>query len=424
MRELWKAALVAGLWLVAALVSRSMAHAATQAPLVWLSSGVAFAALGVSARWAWPPLLAGSAAAAVAWGMEVHHLGVGPALLFGGIEAVSVGLGAWIATLGRRDPHGPRGVAPLISGAVTTSLVGASLATAMWSWLRPGSDLAFEWRAWALSSVVGILLVAPLVTAFSTFRVRRSGGLPMRPFLGGAAAFLAFIAAVLIVFSPDAARRWGGVAATLAYVPMPFLLIASLLWGPRGGTLATLVGALLIIERTAQGGGPFTVQEGVPGESVVEVQGFVMTWAVVLLLTRALGEGLRTAWRHAREWQLRYERTLGAIGVASVEYDPVSGRATWGPDAARALGTDATDAATLEAWLDRIDPADRGLVQASWHAVATGQRATSDQAYTLRLSGGRDLLVRERLAAVTGGDGRVEQVVALLTRVIAEPVHA
>jgi PAS domain-containing protein len=155
----------------------------------------------------------------------------------------------------------------------------------------------------------------------------------------------------------------------------------------------------------------------------VEVQGFVLAWTTVLLLTRALAEGRRVALARARDWQLRYERTLQAVGVASVEYDAVTGRATWGDGALQVLGADAVGADTHAAWLDRVDPAERGLVQAAWQAVASGSRPAADHAYMLHSGAGRVLRVREQLAAVQGGDGRVEQVVALLTLVRAEPVH-
>jgi integral membrane sensor domain MASE1 len=418
-----KAALLAAAWLAAAFFSRSIAHAETQTLPLWLGSGISFAALLVTPRWTWPAWLAGAGVAAVAWGAVAHQLGLVGALVFGAVEVLSVAVGAWVATAGRHDPHTPRGVALLIGGTLVVSIVGATLATAMWSWLRPAAQLAIEWRAWALSTGLGLLLVAPLFTAFRGFRVRRSGGLPMAPFLGGALAFLAFVAAVLLVFSPRAAQQWGGVAATLAYVPMPFLLVAAVLWGPRGGALATLAGALLIIARTAQGGGPFAMQEGFAGEAVIEVQGFVLAWVVVMLLTGALAEGRRSALARAHDWQLRYERTLRAVAVASVEVDAVTRRATWGEGAAQALDPAAVAARTLADWLDLVDPAERGLVQAQWEAVAQGQRAATEQQYMLRLPGGRPLRVRERLAAVQGGDGQVEQVVALIDRAAADPAH-
>lgn len=414
-----KAALLAVAWLAAAFASRAMAHAGTETTLVWLSSGITFAALLVAPAWTWPALLCGAAAGAFAWGLLAHGLAAWPALVFSGVEVLSMALGAWIARRGRHDPQSPAGMALLVAGAAVAALAGATLATALWGWLRPAADLALEWRAWAMSTAVGLLLVAPLVTAFRGLRIRRSGGLAMAPFLGGAVAFVAFVVAVLLVFSPQAGPRWGPVAATLAYVPMPFLLVAAVLWGPRGGTLATLLGALLIIARTAQGGGPFALHEGFAGESVIEVQGFVLAWAAVLLLTQALAEGRRTALARAQDWQLRYARTLQAVGVASLEVDTTTGQATWGEGVDRVFGA-ATAAHTQQQWLDLVDPAERGLVQAAWQAVAAGRHSESRQAYTVHLPGGRALRVRERLAAVQGGDGRVERIVALLAE---EPAH-
>lgn len=423
MAQWMQAVWLAVAWWLVALLSQSMAHAATQTLPVWLGSGVTLAALLVARRWAWPALLAGAALAACGWGIYAHRLDLPASLLFAGVEVASMALGAWVATAGRHDLSSPAGAARLIGGALLASVVGATLAALLWAWARPGADLAFEWRAWSLSTAVGLLLVAPLVVAYRGFRVRRSGGLPMAPFLGGAAAFVAFVLAVLLVFSGQAAQRWGGLAATLAYLPMPFLLVASLLWGPRGGTVATLVGALLIIGLTARGGGPFAMTEGFAGEAVVEVQGFVLAWAVVLVLTQALAEGRRSALATARDWQLRYERTLQAVGVASVEYDAASGRATWGTGAEQVLGPVAGRVATHREWLDLVDAADRGLVQAAWQAVADGSRAATEHGYTLRGPDGRLRRVHERLAAVAGGDGRVEQVVALLHLLPEEPAH-
>ncbi|QNM95827.1 MASE1 domain-containing protein [Chitinimonas koreensis] len=414
MQQLKRAALVAATFLVTAWLSRALGHAATEAVPVWLGSGVTFAALLVGARWSWPATLAGAAVAAAAWGAVAHGLGPSGALAFGAIEVVSMAFGGWIATLGRHDPESPAGAALLIAGALAAAAVGGLLAVELWRWQRPAADLAVEWRAWAGSTAVGILLVAPLAAAFRGFRVRRSGGLPMGRFLGGAAAFVAFVATVLVVFADQAAQRFGSLEPTLAYLPMPFLLIAAVLWGARGGALATLAGSLLIVGRTAGGGGPFVVAEAFAGEAVVEVQGFVAVWAVVLLLARALSEGRLAALERARDWRLRYERTLQAVGVASVEYDAVTGRATWGEGAAWVLGPAVTQVASLADWLDRIDAAERGLVQAAWQAVASGQAPASEQDYAVRLADGRVLRVRERLAGVRGADGVVEQVVALL----------
>lgn len=414
MQQVRLAALVAVLHLVAAFLSRSLAEASTETLPVWMGSGVTFGALLVCARWSWPAVLIGAGIASGAWGIIAHRLGLAPALPFGLIEVVSMGIGGWIATLGRYDPQRITGATLLIAGALVAASIGGTLAVELWRGQRPGADPLAEWLTWTLSTAVGLLLMGPVAVAFRGFRIKRSGGMPMRDFVGGAVAFTAFVVAALIVFGDNVAERFGTLASTLAYVPMPFLLLASLLWGPRGGAIATLAGCVLIVWRTAHGGGPFAIAEGFKGEAVVEVQGFVAAWAIVMIVMRALSQDRNTALAQARSWRLRYERTMQAIGVASVEYDAVTGRAIWGESAAQVLGPSIGDIASLSEWLDRVDPAERGLVQAAWTAVARGDMSASEQDYAVRLDGRPPCRVYERLAGVRGADGTVEQVVAMM----------
>ncbi|EYS97096.1 hypothetical protein CF68_16650 [Cupriavidus sp. SK-4] len=423
MQQIRLAVTVGVLVLLAACVSRTLGQAATEAVPVWLGSGVTFAALLVCARWSWPAVLAGAGIALAGWGAVIHGLPLPGAAAFGLIEVISLGTVGWIATYGRRDPQSPLGATLLIAGALAGAALGATLAVELWRWQRPGLDLPIEWRAWFFSTAAGLLLVAPVVVAFRGFRVRRSGGMPMQQFAAGGLAFIIFVLAVLVVFSANATQRFGGLASTLAYVPMPFLLATALLWGPRGGAVATLVGCLLIIYRTAGGAGPFNIIEGFPGEAVVEVQGFVIVWALVMLLGRALSEGRRSALEDARAWRLRYARTLQAVGVASVEYDAVTGRATWGEGAAELLGGTIRQVNSVDEWLDRVDSAERGLVQANWSAVARGDAPDSVQEYAVTLPDSGKVRIHERLAGIRGADGQVEQVAALLRRATPEPAH-
>lgn len=423
MQQVRRVAWVAVLFLAAAFVSRGLGQAATQSVPVWLGSGITFAVLLVSARWLWPATLVGAALAAAIWGVVAHGLGATGTLAFAAIEVVSIGLGAWVATLGRQDPEAPAGAALLVAGALLAAVLGGLLAVPFWHWQRPATQPLAEWLAWTCSTGLGLLLIAPVAVAYRGFKVKRSGGMPMAQFVQGGLAFAAFVLAVGVVFGDQAVQRFGSLAATLAYLPMPFLMLAALLWGPRGGTVATLLGSLWMVARTAAGGGPFPVNEDFPGEAVIEVQGFVAIWAIVLLAARALSESRGIALAQAHAWRLRYERTLHAVGVAAVEYDAVTGRATWGQGAAAVLGAAVTEINSVDQWLDRIDPAERGLVQAQWAAVARGDAASSEQTYALRLADGRVQRVHERLAGVRGGDGLVEQVAGLLSLAAAEPAR-
>ncbi|OHX17519.1 MASE1 domain-containing protein [Chromobacterium sphagni] len=409
MPQIRKALLVAALFLALAILSRSLANAATLTTPVWLGSGVTFAALLVSSRWWWPAILAGAAGASLVWAWAAHGLGLGGGLAFAGLEVVCMASGAWIARLGGHDPDRRAGAMLLIAGALFAAALGGLLAMPMWQWLRPGANLLEEGRAWTFSTAIGLLLLAPVATAFRGFRIRRSGGMPMPQFLAGGLAFLAFLLATALVFADNIEQRYGHVAATLAYLPMPFLLASAALWGARGGALAMLLGSLLIIGRSAHGGGPFAVAEGFPGEAVVEAQAFVAIWTGVMIMVRALARDRWLALDQARDWRLRYERTMRALRVASVEYDAVTGQAVWGEGVQLGTGI-----GSLEEWLERIDPAERGLAQAVWSDVAQGIAPESEQSYTLRLDDGRRLRVREHLAGIRGADGKVEQVVAML----------
>lgn len=420
------AAGVAVAWLAAALVSKSFAHAATETLPVWLGSAITFGALFVLPRWNGLPVLLGAAIAMGLWGAWAHGLGVVASVAFAGIEVVSMAAGAWVARLGSRPGEedlevSPAGAGLFIAGALVAAASGAFLAMALWHWQRPGADVAFEWLAWFCSTGLGILLLVPLIKSFRGFRVKRSGGMPMAQFAAGALAFVAFAVVALLVFAGRVDQRFGDLGSTLAYLPMPFLLLSAVLWGPRGGSVAMLAGSLLIIGLTAAGGGPFAIREDFPGEAVIEVQGFIAVWAVVMVIAAALAQARRTALASARDWQLRYERTLEAVGAVTVEYDAVDGRATWSASAAAVLGPSAVHIETFDEWLDAVVPEERGLVRATWDAVAEGRVPSGEHEYDVRLAGGRSLRVRERLAGVQGADGRVESVTALMRVVAAEP---
>lgn len=414
------AGVVALAYLFVGALSAAMAASDTQAIAVWLASGVSFGAMLASSASHRTAVVTGTAVATVLWGAIGHALPWNAAIAFGLIEAGSIVLGAWVASRANVD-RPLQQVTLLVLGACVTGISGATLANELWRWQYPEQLVSSnEWRAWAFSTIVGILLVAPVIGAFKGFAIKRSGGMPMKQFGAGAAMFALFLVTTLIVFNRGVDARFGEIAPTLAYLPMPFLLLASMFWGPRGGSLATLVGAELIIGLTARGGGPFAVSEAFAGEAVIEVQAYVCVWAVLLLAGRALNEARRMALIDAREWQLRYERTLLATGVASVEFDPVTGAAVWGESAEAVLGKDAVQLRNIRDWLDRVVMRDRPLAQAGWDAVASGRHDGSAGTCDIRLDG-RELHVHTRFASVHGPDGAVERVVCLIR---AEAHHA
>lgn len=409
------ATLLIAVYLGVGALCRGLADAGTQTVPVWLSAGIVFGALMVAAPGYRLVVLGSAAVASYIWGLVGHGLSIGAGLPFAAIEVVSAAAGAWLARRGSRA-GGVAAVGWMIAGALLTAALGATLAGEFWRLQRPGASYGMEWRTWAFSTAVGVLLVAPVISTFQGFQAKRSGGMPMAQFGAGAAAFAAFLITAWIVFGPDGRQRFGTVAATLGYLPMPFLLLSAMLWGARGGSLAALAGALLVIGLTTAGGGPFSVADAFAGEAVIEVQAYVAVWAMVLLLVRGLSESRQQALKRAKDWQLRYERTLQALGVVNVEFDAVTGAAIWSEPAATVLGQSATAFADAPSWHACIATADRPLAEAAWLAVASGRLPESSDTYAVQL-GRRTLTVNVRLAAVNGPDGNVERVAGLVRRV-------
>ena len=177
--------IVAVAYVALALVARWIAYSPADAWTVWLSSGVVLGSLLVQPRARWTAILAGGFIGATAFALS---LGSGPfeAAGYGCIEIIACGVAAFIVSRIVDLPLGldrPRDLAALIlGGALPLALTGATLAT-VWHVADGGSETALTFRVWVISNMIGTLLVAPLVIAWSRFRLRRSGGMTMPTFV-------------------------------------------------------------------------------------------------------------------------------------------------------------------------------------------------------------------------------------------------
>jgi len=407
-------------WAVAAILSQGMGDAMTLSASVWLATGVTFGALLVVKPGKRPAVLAGAALAAVVLSL-LDGLAFLPALAFGANEALAASLGAWVARLlraprpdGRIEPG--KAYAGLLLGALLTAALGASIAIVLWSWALPQPiPMLTEWRVWACTTFVGILLIAPLITSFAGFKVKRSGGMATSQFLAGAGTFVLFFVVAALIFSSDVSDRFGAsLGPTLTYLPLPFMVVTAILWKERGATVATLLGALALIIWTNAGGGPFAEIEGFPGEAVIEVQGYVAVMALLVGVVNALGATAAQALALAQDWRTRYRQVLESNRTVVASFDAKTGAAEWGEGASELLRTDAATLLTVQDFITHADPQEQPGLQADWRDLTQGQREHALWKSTLRWSDGRVAAVGARLSGVRGADGQVEQVAVLL----------
>lgn len=407
-------------WAIAAMLSHSMSDAITHSTSVWLATGVTFGALLVVKAPRRPAVLLGATAAAMLLGM-LDGLTFLQAAGFSLNEVLTAGLGAWVAQrLRTAGPHGRsepgKAYIGLLLGALLTSAAGASAALMLWSWVQPEQvELATEWRVWFCTSLVGILLITPLILSFAGFRVKRSGGMGTGQFLAGAGTFLMFFVVATLIFSSDVSDRFGAsLGPTLTYLPLPFIVVTAILWKERGATLATLVAALALIAWTNAGGGPFSEIEGFRGEAVIEVQGYVAVMALLVGVVNALGATAAQALADAQDWRTRYRQVLDSNRTVVVNFDAQTGLAQWGEGASELMRTDAASLLTVRDFIAHADPAEQAALLADWRDLTQGQREHALWKNTLRWSDGKVASISTRLSGVRGADGRVEQVAALL----------
>lgn len=412
---------VAAAYLLLSAASAYFAYSDQDAWGVWLASGFGLGLLFVRARSDWMPVLTGAFVGAL-----IFEPLVGSSLLdtlgYALIEVIVTFAGGAVAALISPPPirfTSPRDVGAIVAGAFVLALTGAVI-VGLWGELAGTPNAWRTFRVWLIGNFVGMLLVAPFVASWAQFRAKRSGGLTMSAFAGGAVACALFLICVYVLFSAHAqASILQSFADDLTYLPFVFFVVVALLWGTRGATLAALIGALIAIAQTVRGLGPFIDGGGLAGDTALNAQGYAAALAVTGLLVATLVEAQRLAAWRAREWKTRFEAAIGAHGMIAYEWAPESGQLVVSGDTSDLVGLPAQKLATLADWLACVAPQDRDNVAARFGARGTGG-ATDTIRYTVSgPSGSRTVIDEAR--AIHDHDGDLHRIVGIVraTTVIA-----
>jgi PAS domain S-box-containing protein len=381
--------LLIAVYFAAGRLGLSLAFVNASASAVWPPTGIAVAALLVLGTHTWPAVAAG------AFLVNLSTSGVvaaSAAIAVGNtLEALA---GAWLA---RRFA---RGVAafdrtPDILRFVLAVMVAAAIAATigvtalMATGLAPTRDASSIWITWWLGDAVGALIVTPLLILWT--RPRTVGRSQRRGVEAGA-----LVACVLVV-------SWivfSGSPAGVANYPLAFLVIPTLLWsafrfGARETATAATVVAGIAIEGTLRGFGPFARSSA--NESLLLLQAFIGVTTVMMLSVaaevkrrrasetelRALNHVLEKRVTARTEELLRAnDRLLEAQQVAHVgswEWDVTSNTLWWSEELYRIFGLDPGDITGYEAFLARVHPDDRDLVDTTvQQAMVDGRSFTYD----------------------------------------------
>lgn len=357
------------LYLVAAIVSHRLNGPIDMTGYCWLPAGVTMAAFLLRPYREWPGLGAAFAVAQLALA-AIEHTNPAHAMLFVLDEAGSSALAVALVRLARVPLEGLYFLrAMLVAGAVS-ALLGAVFGAAWFAWSQGGA-FGHVLRIWAASDFLGVLIVTPVLAAWSRFRAFRSGGADRTDFLLGLAAFVALAVSSYVIFDGNSDAKFGdGIGFALTYIPLFFAVVVALLWGGRGGSVAVLLLTLVALTQTAEGDGPFAVLDRNYGQSLLEAQLYLGIAALLVLLVSALKTTREQLHEQSAQWQNRVELALAAAGQLVYTIDPASGRIDWGGDSALMFGHDAATMASVDTVLQLVHPDDREALRARWSGAA------------------------------------------------------
>jgi integral membrane sensor domain MASE1 len=225
----------------------------TGAPAFWISSGLLLGGLVLSSRRRWPALI-GIAAGVVSVSTLAHGGSTAAAVVLVSMTALQGAGGARL--LQRLVPVGftlnrLADASALVASSGAVAIVGALLPVV----LMPSRALDL-WQDWALSSLLGLLLFAPLLVAWRhEWRDHFE--------LGGRARVIEF-AIALTMTAVVSQLVFGGVVPEAVQLPslvLPFFIWSAFRFGPAASSLTVLVICLTGVGYTTQGLGPLAMPD-------------------------------------------------------------------------------------------------------------------------------------------------------------------
>lgn len=285
---------LATVYVVAGKLGLLVAFLNPSATPIWAPTGIALAALLLYGRWLWPAVFAGAflvnlttagtvfTSIAIAAGntVEAVYGATMVARWAGGVGAVrrSASLVAFFGMAGL----GATAIAATV-GALTLVLGHVS----------PLSGIGWVWSTWWLGDAVGAVVVAPLLILWA----RRPGKVTQASLVEGGVLLVALLAAAGVAFDPGS--PWAATRAPIEFLCLPPLFWAAFRFGPRITSLGVLLVAVVAVNGTLHGTGPFVVS-GSPNTSLLMLQSFLGVVSITSLLLAAAAAERQRAERRLR----------------------------------------------------------------------------------------------------------------------------
>jgi PAS domain S-box-containing protein len=393
---------------------------------IWPAHGVALGVLLVVPKRRWPVYLGLVCLATLAVGVQMGYdlKRIGATMLVNCAQPMFVAAGLQRLAGPRVQIDTVRGLSSFLVGMFP--LVGAmAVLDASYSYLALQAPFREAWSVTFVSTMLGMLLTAPLILAWSrsgwkeAFEVARSR-LPE--------LIVLYICLVITTYYVFASRPPAtvGFIPPLAYLTAPFLIWAALRFGLRAATLGLSLFGLICYWQTAHVSGVFSLG-GLPEvRALLHLQGYLATVVITTLFAAALHVERQEAGRETEAWRNRHEAVIRASGNLLYEFDPVEGRVLWDGDTQSVLGTSREALSTLNTWMERVHPDDRIRVRGLRSMMIEGDLTHMALEYRFRRDDGEYTTVgvnAYRIGTLAGVAGSTRRVIGFV-KDVSEKVKA
>ena len=297
-------------------------------------------------------------------------------------------------------------IAPIVANLLASGL-GALMS------VTPGEHTFLQtFQVWWVSDALGMLLVVPLVLAWSDIRA-----IALRPVsLARAAEGIVCFGGLVLVsnWAFSAPPIPGGGIPPLMHFIAPFLVWAALRFGTRGQSAALLLLAVISVWCTMHGLGLFSAAFIQPERSVLNLQLYLVVAALMTLLVCAVMQERLAAESTAARWRLRYDAAAVSSGNVLYDVDLETKRVVWGGNTRGMLGFDASELGDASAWLARVHPGDLGKIEAQIGEGAPGEGQTQTLEYRVRRRDGVYIEVEDTGRVVRLPQGRAVRAIGFL----------
>jgi signal transduction histidine kinase len=273
------------------------------------------------------------------------------------------------------------------------------------------------WRTRLRSNALAALVFVPVIVTWARADWTRLRTLGRPRLLEAGVLLLGLAAASLLAFHFLHAES--DVLLALLYLPLPFLLWASLRFGPAGSSAAFVLVAFLAIWGASRYRGPFAA--GSPAENAFAVQMFlIFVGATLLVLTAAIEERkrdvilLKRAQGALRASDERLQCLLRATNDVIYDWNLVTGALWWNSNGDVYFSALRSNAGRSEGWAGLLHPEDRERVESRLRALIDGAGSVCEDEYRLRRVDGGYACVHWRAFVVRDEAGKPLRIIGSL----------